>query len=42
MDQMLKPAQVTDANILTVPDIAITFGSFVAGELRNAARVQRK
>ncbi|MFM0514300.1 hypothetical protein [Paraburkholderia sp. RL17-373-BIF-A] len=31
-DQMLKLAQVTDANILTAPDIADTFGSFVAGE----------
>lgn len=40
--QMLKPAQVTEANILTFPDIANTFGSFVAGELRKAARVQRK
>ncbi|ANB77706.1 Initiator Replication protein (plasmid) [Paraburkholderia phytofirmans OLGA172] len=40
--QMLKPAQVTEANILTFPDIANTFGSFVAGELRKAARGQRK
>jgi hypothetical protein len=40
--QMLKPAQVTEANILTLPDIANTFSSFVAGELRKAARVQRK
>ncbi|MBK3786220.1 hypothetical protein G3A43_39090 [Paraburkholderia aspalathi] len=40
--QMLGPAQVTEANILTFPDIANTFGSFVAGELRKAGRVQRK
>ncbi|MGF6997350.1 replication initiation protein [Paraburkholderia sp. GAS32] len=40
--QMLRPAQVTEANILTFPDIANTFGSFVAGELRKAGRVQRK
>ncbi|SAL80840.1 initiator RepB protein [Caballeronia terrestris] len=40
--QMLKPAQVTESNILTFPDIANTFGSFVAGELRKSARAQRK
>ncbi|OAJ53588.1 Initiator Replication protein [Paraburkholderia ginsengiterrae] len=40
--QMLKPAQVTEANILTLPDIANTFGSFVAGELRKAARAHHK
>ncbi|MCX4150032.1 MULTISPECIES: replication initiation protein [Paraburkholderia] len=40
--QMLKPAQVTEANILTFPDIANTFGSFVAGELRKAGRAPRK
>ncbi|MFM0351168.1 hypothetical protein [Paraburkholderia sp. RL17-347-BIC-D] len=42
LDQMLKPAQVTEATILTLPDIANTFGFFVVGELRKAARVQRK
>jgi hypothetical protein len=41
-DQMLKPAQVTEATILTLPDIANAFGFFVVGELRKAARVQRK
>ncbi|MFC6307221.1 hypothetical protein E2553_37750 [Paraburkholderia dipogonis] len=41
-DQMLKPAQVTEADILTLTDIANTIGSFVAGELRKAVRVQRK
>jgi len=35
---LLKPAQVTEANILTWPDLANTFGSFVANELRKAAR----
>lgn len=36
--QNLKPAQVTEANILTFPDVANTFIPFVAGELRKAGR----
>jgi hypothetical protein len=41
-DQKLKPAQVTKADILTLPDIANMIGSFVAGELGKAVHVQRK
>jgi hypothetical protein len=41
-DQVLKSAQVTEAIILILPDIAYPLGSFVVGELRKAARVQRK
>ncbi|TCK32472.1 replication initiator protein [Paraburkholderia sp. BL8N3] len=36
--QNLKPAQVTEANILSFPDVANTFIPFVAGELRKAIR----
>lgn len=38
---MLKSAQVTEADILTLPDIANTIGSFVGGELRKTVRMQR-
>jgi hypothetical protein len=40
--QMLKPANVTEANILNLPDVANTFSSYVAGEIRKAARVRAR
>jgi Initiator Replication protein len=39
--QGLKPVDVTEANILQWPSIAVPFSSFVAGELRKAARASR-
>jgi hypothetical protein len=39
--QNLKPAQVTEANILSFPDVSNTFIPFVAGELRKATRARR-
>lgn len=39
--QNLKPAQVTEANILSFPDVSNTFIPFVAGELRKAMRTRR-
>lgn len=39
--QNLKPAQVTEANILSFPDVSNTFIPFVAGELRKAMRARR-
>lgn len=38
--QMLKPGNVTEANIMTLPDVANTFSSYVAGEIRKATRVR--
>ncbi|RWA51115.1 Initiator Replication protein [Cupriavidus sp. UYMSc13B] len=40
--QGLKPTDVSEANIMERPNIANTFCSFVAGELRKAARARTK
>jgi hypothetical protein len=40
--QGLKPADVTEGNIMDWPSVANTFSSFVAAEIRKAARTQQK
>jgi len=40
--QGLKPADVSEANIMDRPTIAASFCSFVAGEMRKAARTRSK
>jgi hypothetical protein len=40
--QGLKPADVTEANIMEWPSVANNFSSFVAAELRKAARAQQR
>ncbi|CAH2807040.1 MAG: Protein involved in initiation of plasmid replication [uncultured Paraburkholderia sp.] len=40
--QALKPASVTEANILALPDVANTFSAYVAGEIRKSARTRAR